>query len=417
MRDERPVLKSRSRPRANAGARLRACTTVCALAAAAVVLLLVATPAAEGKSYTDVPQGHWAKKYISWVTDQRVAGKRLLDDYGSRFRPKRAITRAELCRVLVLAARRQGTPFTPVDIPDVPSSHPYYKDIQIALKLGLLGLYRDGFRPNEAPKLWQFHRAAVRTVRLRFPNEDWRMLRNLDPRRWEPNPGWKPRPPKYFAFEIAARYLGLRYNHPARGDGLELAPNDVVRRAEAAFTVYQLLRMPSWRVSSLRTFNNVTFPPLSTRQRQILKFAFRWVGYPHIYGGEYPTVDSPYGRQAHGGFDCSGFDWWIMKITYGYPIPVSQRSAAQMAAGAKPRISRGSLRACDLIFFGPNGASSPASSSYHAALYIGNGWFIHSTGSSAGVSLASTRWTGWAWNTDLMWGRRLLTKSQLTVGR
>ncbi len=39
----------------------------------------------------------------------------------------------------------------------------------------------------------------------------------------------------------------------------------------------------------------------------------------------------------------------------------------------------------DLIFFGPNGPKSTAASIYHAALYLGNGWFIQSTGSLDGV--------------------------------
>ncbi|MBM3146705.1 MAG: C40 family peptidase [Actinobacteria bacterium] len=398
--------------RAASGALVLAITCAVSLA-----ILFTSPSEAAAKTYRDVSSGHWARAYISWVTNQRIGGQRLLDDFGSRFRPQRALTRAQAARVLVRAARRHTTAFKAIAIPDVPPDHPYHDDIQRAKKLGLLGIYKDGFRPDEPIALWQFHRAAVLVARLRFPGEDWSMLKALDRRYWEPNPGWKPGVPKHFATEVAARYLGLRFNHPAGDDRLELAPMDPVRRDEAAYTVYQLLRLPQWRVYSLRTFNKVRFPKLSERQKRILSFAFRWVGYPHIYGGEFPTVDSPYGRQAHGGFDCSGFTWWVMKIKHGYGIPVSQRSAAQMAAGAKPRIPRAKLKACDLIFFGPSGPKSSAASSYHAALYIGNGWFIHSTGSSAGVSLASIRWPGWAWTTDLMWGRRLLKKAELHVVR
>lgn len=369
------------------------------------------------KQYSDVNDGHWAKKYIAWVTSRRIGTYRLLDEYGSRFRPNRALTRAQAARLFVTLAGRQNERFKPREMVDVPPEHPYYEDIQIARKLGLLGAYTDGFRPDDPILLWQFHRAAVLVAKLRFPSEDWSMLKALNYRTWEPNPGWKPGVPRYFATEVAARYLGLRYNHPTVDDRLELSPEDPVRRDEAAYSVYQLLNLSEWRVTSLRTFNDVRFPPLSDRQRQILSFAFKWVGYPHIYGGEFPTVDSPYGRQAHGGFDCSGFTWWVMKITFRYGIPLAERSAAQMAAGAKPRIKRADLKACDLIFFGPSGPKSSPWSSYHAALYIGNGWFIHSTGSSAGVSLASIRWPGWAWTTDLMWGRRLLKKSELTVAR
>jgi hypothetical protein len=370
--------------------------------------------AAQARGYKDVPKDHWARSYVSWVTAQKVGKLTLLDDFnGTAFKPKEAITRAQLARVLVLSLHRQGDSYKAKELADVPPEHPYYREIQVAIKLKLMAPYKDGFRPDEPVVLWQFHRAAVRAVRVRYANEDWTMLSALDPRSWEPTSGWKPRPPKYFATEVAARYLGLRYNHPSHEDALELAPTDPVRRDEAAYTIYQMLHLSQWRVYSLRTFNNVRFPKLSARQREILTFAFKWVGYPHIYGGEFPTVNSPYGRQAHAGFDCSGFDWWVMKIHFGYRIPITQRSAAQMAAGARPRIKRANLQACDLIFFGALGPKSSPSSSYHAALYIGNGWFIHSTGSSAGVSLASISWPGWAWTSDLMWGRRLLKKSEL----
>jgi hypothetical protein len=383
------------------------------------VLVLLALPGmAQGGTYKDVPKSHWARAYVSWVTAQKVGKFSLLSDFADgAFKPKQSLTRAQLARVLVFALRRQGDKYKAVDLADVPADHPYSREIQVALKLKLLAPYKDGFHPDEPVVLWQFHKAAVRAVRVRYPSEDWTMLSSLDPANWEPNAGWKPKPPKYFATEVAARYLGLRFNHPSNDDKLELTPLDEVRRDEAAYTVYQMLHLSQWRVYSLRTFNNVRFPKLSARQKEILTFAFKWVGYPHIYGGEFPKVNSPYGTQLHGGFDCSGYDWWVMKITFKYPIPISERSAAQMAAGAKPRIKRKNLQACDLIFFGPQGPKSSASSSYHAALYIGNGWFFNSTGNTAGVSFGSVDWSGWAWGPDLMWGRRVLKKSELPAAK
>ncbi len=404
-----------SRAAARPALRLAPALLCLGLLAAAGAASAAIAPPASAQTYTDVPQGHWARTYISWVTAQKVGDLALLDDFDKgKFKPKVAITRAQLARVLVLALRRQGTAYTAVELADVPEDHPYYREIQIALKLKLLGKRGDAFEPNEPVLLWQFHKAAVRAVKLRYPGEDWTMLRSLDPANWEPNKGWKPKPPKYFATEVAARYLGLRYNHPSSQDSLELSPMDPVRRDEAAYTVYRMLHLSQWRVYSLRTFNNVRFPKLSERQKQILKFAFKYIGYPHIYAGEYPTVDSPYGLQAHGGFDCSGFTWWVMKISFHYDkITLSQRSAAQMAAAAKPRIKRSKLQACDLIFFGPQGPKSPAYSSYHAGLYIGNGWFFNSTGNTAGVSFGSLNWDGWSWGPDFMWGRRVLKKSEL----
>ncbi|GEM_PF-816305 len=378
-----------------------------------VLLAAVLHPAAaRALKYPDVGASQWARSSISWVTDQRVGGQRLLDDYdGAVFRPGRALSRAQLARVLVCVSGNTQRRFTARELADVPVEHPYYADIQRALSLKFLGTSGTSFRPDDPVRVWQAQRAMIRAVRLLYPSADWRMLGKLDPADWRPNPGWRTKAPKYFAFEVAARYLGLHYNHPSTGDRYERVPTDAMRRDQAAYAIDRILHLSSWKVAGLSVFNNVKLPQMSDRQRQIADFALRWTGYPHIYGGEYPTVDSPYGRQAHGGFDCSGFVWWVMKLHFGYPISSYERTAAQMAAGAQPRIARAKLLPGDLIFFGPNGARSSVGSIYHTGLYLGNGWFIHS--SNGGVSLGSLDWAGWSWHSDFAWGRRVLTSSEL----
>ena len=112
-----------------------------------------------------------------------------------------------------------------------------------------------------------------------------------------------------------------------------------------------------------RRLQGVTLPTLSERQSQILAFALKYVGYPYVWAGEYPTKDSPYGYQEHGGFDCSGFVWWVLKIHFKYPISVNERGASDMARSAKPRISRSALMAGDLIFFGTQRARLHGSTS------------------------------------------------------
>jgi cell wall-associated NlpC family hydrolase len=369
---------------------------------------------AQPLSYPDVKKTQWASTYIAWVTDQTVGGQHLLDDFaGAAFKPSDPLTRAQLARVLVLAAKRQDVAFTPVTLSDVPPAHPYYDDIQRALALGLTSATNGAFHPDDPVLVWQADKAFVLMLKLLNPKADWSMLSKLDPVRWRPNVGWRPPAPRYFASEVAARYLGLRFNHPYGSEQLEMFPTDPIRRDEAAYSIYTALHVSPWRIAGLSSFDNVTFPQMSDRQKEIVGFALSCEGYPFVYGGEFPTTDSPYGYQAHGGFDCSGFDWWVMKIHFGYPIPVTQRTAAAMAAAAKPRITRAKLKPCDLIFFGPNGPRAVPTSIYHAALYLGNGWFINSTGSTDGVSLASVDWQGWSWKTDLTWGRRLLKASEL----
>ena len=42
--------------------------------------------------------------------------------------------------------------------------------------------------------------------------------------------------------------------------------------------------------------------------------ALRYAGMPYIWGGTSPNPQSPLGSPVAGGFDCSGFVWWVMKL-------------------------------------------------------------------------------------------------------
>jgi len=383
---------------------------------ATAALAAVAAPAAVAQTFPDVPKSQWAYAAISWVTAQGGAGRKLLDDYsGSVFKPDRPITRSQLAHALVIASGHADDVVTPIFIADVvPDITPNYWDIQIAVSLGLMSVSGDSFHPDNPACAWQVDRSVVRMLMLMHPGDDWSMIATLDPKVWQPVPGWRTGAPSYLPYEVAARYLGLRYNHSTTTDAQELSPTDPMGRDEVAYIFWKALTINSWTIAGLANYDTVQLPPLSGRQKQVIAFALKYVGYPYIWGGEYPTPDSPYGHQAHGGFDCSGFDWWVMKIHFGYPIPVSQRTAAAMAGAAKPRITRSNLKPGDLIFFGPNGPQSAVSTIYHAGLYLGRGWFVHSTGSADGVSISSLNWNDY-WKNTFAWGRRLLTKSELVV--
>ncbi len=314
-------------------------------------------------------------------------------------------------KALVLASGHQNDQVTPVKLADVKTTDPYARYIQIAVHLDFMTPYKDGFHPTAAVLSWQADRATVRMIKTLNPTSDWKCLSAMNPASWQPNDGWKTGAPRYFASEVVARSLGLRYNHSSTTDKQEVSPCQAIGRDEIAYILYQALHLSSWRIAALANYDSVTLPKLTDRQKQIVKFAFKYIGYPYVWGGEYPTTDSPYGTQAHGGFDCSGFDWWVMKIHFGYTI--NERVAADMARVAKPRITRAKLVPGDLIFFGPNGPKSSASSIYHAALYLGNGWFIHATGSLDGVGLSSITWDSY-YKAAFAWGRRVLKAGEFT---
>jgi cell wall-associated NlpC family hydrolase len=222
--------------------------------------------------------------------------------------------------------------------------------------------------------------------------------------------------PSRFGSEVVARLLGLRTNHPASQDELELLPNDPATRAEAAYSAAQILRFGSWQAASLQA-SAVTFalPTLSTWQKRVLSTAASLVGYPYVWGGESELPESPFGHQARGGFDCSGFVWRVYKLQQ-YPDEgvladtLRGRTTFEMSGEvpAKQRIALAKLQPADVIFFGAQGAKSKPAQVDHMGIYLGNGWFIHS--SDRGVAIAQL--SGW-YQTRFAWGRRPLDEAAL----
>src|SRR5450756_2149738 len=389
---------------------------IIALALCAVASAAVAAPRAHAQSYTDVPKSHWAHAVIEAITQRGPTGHKVLDDYGELFKPEKAITRELLARSLVLASGNYGENVTTVAIKDVATGDRYYSVIQVALHHGYMNLGTDGaFRPRDPVPAYQAEVAIIHWLSERYSSSNWTLLSSLKPSRWQPNVGWKTDAPAYLPYIVASRQLQLRYNHPSDADGHEVTPNQAIDRAEVAYMFWRAYAVSGeWMLYGLADYKSIAFPPLSERQKQIARFALKFVGYPYIWAGEYPTKNSPYGPQKAGGFDCSGLLFYIMKMHFEYPITVNERGAHDMAERAKPRITRKQLQSGDLIFFGPKGPKSSVESIYHAGLYLGDGWFIHSTGSTDGVTLSSLDSSSY-YKSYFAWGRRVLKPGELAL--
>ncbi len=221
--------------------------------------------------------------------------------------------------------------------------------------------------------------------------------------------------PARFGSEATARLLGLRTNHPAAQDALELLPTDAATRAEAAFSAAKVLRFGGSETQSVRdAAATFVLPPLTTWQKRILTTAFRFIGYPYIWGGESENQESPFGRQARGGFDCSGFVWRVYKLEpyagSGKLADTLEGRTTYAMSGEVPaakRIPFAKLQPADVVFFGNGPKSKPAQVS-HMGIYVGNGWFVNSSG--FGVALAQL--TGW-YRTSFAWARRPLAEAGL----
>jgi cell wall-associated NlpC family hydrolase len=224
------------------------------------------------------------------------------------------------------------------------------------------------------------------------------------------------RPPARFGTEVVARLLGLRTNHPAGQDQLEVLPSDPVPRAEVAYSVAQILRLSEWETTSVEeAASSFELPVLTPWQRRALATAAGFIGFPYVWGGEFERPESPFGPQAQGGFDCSGFAWRVYRLRSYPEAPqlatiLRGRTAADMAGevSRRQRIKPARLAPADLVFFGQGGPRSKPAQIDHMGLYLGNGWLNHS--SRYGVALA--RLDGW-YADRLAWGRRPLVEAGL----
>jgi len=221
-------------------------------------------------------------------------------------------------------------------------------------------------------------------------------------------------PPSRFGTEVVARLLGLRTNHPASQDNLELLPGDAITRAEAAFSVARILRLSRFdRDSVAAAADAFALPALTEPQRLLLRTAVSFIGSPYVWGGEFEGRDSPFGEQAQGGFDCSGLAWRVVKLQRYPTLPLlgtTLRGRTTMAMSgevpASKRIAGPKVMAGDLLFFGDRGPKSKPAEVGHMAISLGNGWFIHS--STLGVALAPL--SGW-YADRLAWARRPLAEA------
>jgi cell wall-associated NlpC family hydrolase len=223
-------------------------------------------------------------------------------------------------------------------------------------------------------------------------------------------------PPSRFGTEALARLLGLRVNHPATLDALELSPGQPATHAEAAYSAARILQLGEGDAQALQELApSFVLPALTPWQKKILSTAVRFIGYPYVWGGESEFTESPFGPQIHGGFDCSGFVWRVYKVEQyadggNLPNMLLGRTTYTMSGEvpAAKRIPYAKLQPADIVFFGGGGPKSKPKQVDHMGIYLGNGWFIH----SSGYGVAITTLSGW-YAKRFAWGRRPLAEAGL----
>ena len=111
------------------------------------------------------------------------------------------------------------------------------------------------------------------------------------------------------------------------------------------------------------------YVPSGDSGSDIVEFAENFLGCRYVYGGSSPS-----------GFDCSGFTSYVYS-NFGYSL---NRTASGQADNGE-EVSYDELEPGDLLLFEDSGRTRIG----HAAIYIGDGEFIHAANPSSGVTIDS----------------------------
>jgi cell wall-associated NlpC family hydrolase len=217
-------------------------------------------------------------------------------------------------------------------------------------------------------------------------------------------------PPARFGTEVVARQLGLRFNHPAADDAAELYPWQPITRAEAAYSLARVLDFDGWEAGHARAvLARFRLPAYTAAQRAALRVAVTRIGMPYVWGGESDAPSSRLGRQARGGYDCSGLAWRVFKLS-GLPAGrrIGGRTAAQQAGeiARSQRVRFSAIRPGDLLFFGPGRFWQKATERriVHEGIALSADFMIHSSSQGVYVSPLFDEWR----RAEFSWARRVL---------
>ncbi len=377
------------------------------LSLAVAGFLAAVVPPASATTFSDVPTSHWAYSAVQYVTS-----KSFITPYASAFRPDQLATRLELARALT-GAYAPNEPVDPtITFSDLPATTYGYRVANIAVKMRWLSTINGAFDPSGTVSKGTMDRAFVLALGLNNVAAGLNRIQSSD--------GYHFLHALWFGNYIIANELHLNFNYPSALEKQEVLVSSSISRAFLANALWQASTVSQWQLDSLQSYATIVLPQMSDVEKQVVNFAFRYAGYPYVYAGEwYKPTGSGYccGTQLQGGFDCSGFAWWVLKAPAGswdnstirgykgWLLP--ERGAAAMTGDAPVRYSFANLQPGDLLGFNTDGAGTGWQGVDHAAIYLGNGWMVHSSGSRGGVSIDFIGNGSW-WYSRLVWGRRLL---------
>jgi len=370
-----------------------------------------ANPKGDRNVWTDVPDGYWAKGAIDLV----AADNQWMQDYGPTvFQPDTVETRRYFARALVEAFATDVAPKPSMAFDDMPADDPFYPYANVAVKMHWMLKSGQSFRPDAPITTQALHRALVKAIGFSDLARGIDGIHTEDGYQFQHKPG--------VGVLMMGMLLALRYNHD--DPSLDVMPKSPLPRSEVAWSFYRawtIFTSEPWLHSYYAGYATVTLPPLTDEMRQVVEFGLKYTGYPYVYAGEWYRKSPPgycCGSQPRGGFDCSGFTWWLMKATdggwdntavrgyEGWPLPERSSNDMAQAIPKKERLSYDELQPGDLMFYASGTVID------HVDVYLGGGWAFDSSNGYAGVQIMNVS-SGW-YHDHFQWGRRIVADAPST---
>ena len=376
---------------------------------APLALLLVLALAGSAGAASNPPPSQWqdvqagSRAWFAKDAINGVAGTHdWMRDYGTQtFRPTVPETREQLARAVVRAFAPTVLPKAGISFKDLPAGDPFFAFANVAVAKGWMSEIAGNFEPTAPVNEFMVSKALVLALGLQADVVGANGIHMTDGTPLPHSP--------QFGVYLLGRVMGLWYNHDTRVKGdseaYDLLPSTPVPRDDVAYALSRAARLGSdahWYADQYADFDIGSPSPAI---QQVIEFGMKYVGYPYVYAGEWntPTVSIPYccGAQLQGGFDCSGFTWWLLRAgdsmwnndsIRGYPGWIlNERSSYAMAGVMKKwqRVPYKNLQPGDLMLYG---SSPDPNSVYHVDTFIGNGWAFDSGGDGVTIVNVSSGW-------------------------
>jgi len=274
------------------------------------------------------------------------------------FAPSSYMRRGDLAVSLVKAFGWQNETAS-IAFSDLPTSSPLHKYAALAVEHGVMGYQNSTTKEFGAATPISAATAMIGIVKGMGLSSLAANIRAQDTAT-----------PSRNGYMVVAGNLGLRYSYT------RIFPSRAYNRREMSLSLDKMLHLPAWKIDRMKAlFGPAAAQPIvqTAKQKAVTNASRQLIGYPYVWGGE---------SFSEGGFDCSGFVYYVFRTRLGYSI--QRTSAAAGADNRYPRITRVSaLRPADTVYFRAAGGNYIN----HTGIYLGNGYFIHSTRSRGGVSI------------------------------